>query len=233
MPWRPPNLSRSQKVMAACCPTGPGLGHRRMQTQCKLPDTCGSLNCATEFVSFFDECSTVQSTANFKRFYANCKELQTQSQRMLLEPVSVQMFKVAIATKPPPPPPKHHSSQKPPPSSSDVKEYHAVCNSAAISHCVPTCNATHHGYELLATIDGMDTKFSCNVAHALYSWVGAASEGGYLGADVQSFFSAVVSSASGSYLLTLTKDAKIRSRLTVRPGQKVSINGDKSGKYLP
>jgi hypothetical protein len=62
------------------------------------------------------------------------------------------------------------------------QEYHAVCSSATISDCVPTCNATRHGYELLATIDGTDTKFSCNIAHGLYSWVGAASEGGYLAA---------------------------------------------------
>ena len=61
---------------------------------------------------------------------------------------------------------------------------------------MPECNAEHHGYELLATIDGTDTKFSCNLAHGLYSWMGAASEGGYLGADAQSFFSAVVSGAA-------------------------------------
>jgi hypothetical protein len=30
-------------------------------------------------------------------------------------------------------------------------------------------NPEHHGYELLATIDGMDTKFSCNLAHGPYS----------------------------------------------------------------
>jgi hypothetical protein len=53
---------------------------------------------------------------------------------------------------------------------------------------VPACNAEHHGYELLATIDGTDTKFSCNLAHGLYSWMGAASEGGYLGIDSDSFF---------------------------------------------
>ena len=46
---------------------------------------------------------------------------------------------------------------------------------------MPECNAEHHGYELLATIDGTDTKFSCNLAHGLYSWMGAASECEYDG----------------------------------------------------
>jgi hypothetical protein len=49
--------------------------------------------------------------------------------------------------------------------------------SADVVSCVPACNVEHHGYELLATIDGTDTKFSCNQAHDLYSWMGAASEG--------------------------------------------------------
>ena len=161
-----------------------------------------------------------------------------QSKRMLLQPVSVQMFKIAIATKPPPsaaspgppPPSKPHSSPPPPPHASAVQEYHAVCSSATIETCVPTCNATHHGYVLLATIDGTDTKFSCNVAHGLYSWVGAASEGGYLGVDFQAFFSAVSSGAAGNYLVTMIAAAGISTALTVRAGQIVSINGGGSGK---
>ena len=101
-----------------------------------------------------------------------------------------------------------------------------MCSSAAIMGCVPTCNASHHGYELLATIDGTDTKFSCNIAHGLYSWMGAASEGGYLGADAHSFFSAVVSGAAGSYIVTLTGDAGISTDLLIQPGQDVHISGD-------
>ena len=84
----------------------------------------------------------------------------------------------------------------------------------------------HHGYELLATIDGTDTKFSCNLAHGLYSWMGAASEGGYLGSDFASFVSAVVSGAAGSYLVTLTEDAGIGTDLVIQPGQDVHISGD-------
>ena len=92
--------------------------------------------------------------------------------------------------------------------------------------CVPTCNATHHGFELLATIDGTDTKFSCNLAHQQYSWVGAAALGGYLGQDLAAFLSAVISGAAGTYALTQLADADVRTDLVVQPGQRVLISGD-------
>ena len=67
----------------------------------------------------------------------------------------------------------------------------------AAEDCIPECNAARHGFILLLNLDGDDTNLSCNLAHGLYSWMGAASEGGYLGADdAQSFFSAVVSGAA-------------------------------------
>jgi hypothetical protein len=122
----------------------------------------------------------------------------------------------------PPPPPDATSGED----QAGVTQYHAVCTSADVASCVPPCNAEYHGYELLATIDGTDTKFSCNLAHGLYSWMGAASEGGYLGADAQSFFSAVSSGAAGSYFVTLTVDAGIGTDLIIQPGQDVHISGD-------
>jgi hypothetical protein len=70
----------------------------------------------------------------------------------------------------------------------------------------------------------MDTKLSCNLAHGLHSWVGLASEGGYLGVDVQSFCSSVSSGAAGSYVLTLSRDAGTSADLIIRPGQRVHIN---------
>ena len=91
--------------------------------------------------------------------------------------------------------------------------------------CVPPCNAEYHGYMLLLNIDGDDSKFSCNLAHGLYSWMGAASEGGYLGADAQSFVSAVVSGAAGTYVLSLMEDADIVMDLVVELGQNVVIRG--------
>jgi hypothetical protein len=62
-------------------------------------------------------------------------------------------------------------------------------------------NADHHGYELLETIGGTGTKF--NVAHGLYlaGW-DLPPEGSYL--DSASFFSAVLSGATGNSIVTLT-----------------------------
>jgi hypothetical protein len=95
----------------------------------------------------------------------------------------------------------------------------------AAEACIPECGADTHGWILLLNLDGTDTKFSCSLAHGLYSWMGAASEGGYLGADAQSFFSAVVSGAAGSYIVTLTADAGISTDLVIQPGQDVHISG--------
>ena len=58
--------------------------------------------------------------------------------------------------------------------------------------------------------------------------MGAATEGGYLGNDVQSFLSAVISGAAGFYAVTVTEDAGIGTDLTIQPGQNVQISGDPS-----
>ncbi len=53
-------------------------------------------------------------------------------------------------------------------------------------------------------------------------------DGGYLGSDVEAFFSAVVSGAAGVYVGVLLQDAGIETDLVVRPGQRVSVSGDPS-----
>eukprot|EP01050_Picozoa_sp_SAG11_P007863 SAG11_NODE_668_length_7841_cov_10.134461_2_plen_312_part_00 len=60
----------------------------------------------------------------------------------------------------------------------------------------------------------------------LFSWVGAAALGGFLGRNVQAFVSAVISGAAGTYVLTLTEDADVGTDLVVQPGQSVIISGD-------
>jgi hypothetical protein len=105
-------------------------------------------------------------------------------------------------------------------------QYHAQCTTANILTCVPACNATRHGYELLATIGGTDTTFSCNLANLLYSWIGAAALGGFLGHNVAAFVSAVISGAAGTYVLTLVEDADVSIDLVFQPGQHVIISGD-------
>ena len=112
--------------------------------------------------------------------------------------------------------------------SSLAHQLNLQCTDASLTaeDCVPPCNAEYHGYMLLLNLDGDDSKFSCNLAHGLYSWVGAASEGGYLGADAQSFFSAVISGAAGRYIVTLTADAGINTDVVIQPAQEVRIGGD-------
>ena len=94
--------------------------------------------------------------------------------------------------------------------------------------CVPECSPELHGYMLLLNIEGEDSKLSCELHHELYSWVGSATDGGYLGADYAVLFSAVVSGAAGIYVGMLLEDAGIHLDLTIQPGQTVSISGDPS-----
>ena len=239
---------RTNAAMDACCPaTAGGGGHRRTQASCELPDACPSMECASVFLPFMADCDTLLSqmdvpVAQLQIFATSCQGQQAS----MLQPVDVQMFRVRVSTEgaaqsgamfpgsggsglppldplqPLPPPPAAPQAGE---DATEVEQYHAECSSTDIESCVPACNAEHHGYELLATIDGTDTKFSCNLAHGLFSWVGAASEGGYLGSDSASCFSAVVG-AAGSYILTLTGGAGIGTDLMIKPGQDVHISGD-------
>jgi hypothetical protein len=70
------------------------------------------------------------------------------------------------------------------------------------------------------------SRYSCELHHGLHSWVGAATDGGYLGSDVRAFVSAVLSGAAGYYALELTGDAGVGMDLMIRPGQDVHISGD-------
>eukprot|EP01051_Picozoa_sp_SAG22_P017438 SAG22_NODE_2690_length_2307_cov_46.005435_1_plen_633_part_10 len=230
-----------------------GNGHRLQEfVGCdSLPPTC-SLECSYQFISIFDNCHDqalmrgllAEELADWTSFYAVCSEVEQSAAEMgALQPVNVRMFRIMISsdaaqsqaemfgggqTQPiigplpelPPPPPASTSDF----GSTEVQEYHAQCTTSNILTCVPACNATHHGYELLANIDGTDTKFSCNLANMLFSWVGAAALGGYLGSDVKAFLSAVLSGASGTYFLhTQIAALEINTDLIIRPGQHVRV----------
>eukprot|EP01052_Picozoa_sp_SAG31_P015179 SAG31_NODE_968_length_10678_cov_4.493619_3_plen_625_part_00 len=241
-------------MFAACCPTSGGNGgHRRfLQSQgCDvLPNTCPS-DCAPLFIAFFEGCQIMINDLSpaeqqeFAALYTDCNEVEQQSAMANLQPVDVKMFRITInqeaeqqaamansGSSAPSPPfgpvvlPPSGSPPAPSPGPTEVQEYHAQCTTQNIMTCVPDCNATHHGFELLATIDGTDTKFSCTLANMLFSWVGAAALGGYLGRNVQAFVSAVISGAVGTYVLTLDVDADVGTDLVVQPGQNVIISGD-------
>eukprot|EP01046_Picozoa_sp_COSAG06_P054737 COSAG06_NODE_9843_length_1805_cov_5.563306_1_plen_524_part_01 len=99
--------------------------------------------------------------------------------------------------------------------------------------CVPTCNEDIHGFLLLLNINGNDNKLSCELQHGLYSWVGSSTDGGYLGPDIQTFFSAVTSGAAGVYVGTLVEDAGVSTTMVVTAGQSISISGDPSLEEAP
>ena len=188
--------------------------------------------------------------ADFQSLAASCEELQVGAGEML-QPVAVQMFRVMVtegaahqagAMFPGGAAGSRWRWARARPSTST-----ASCASSAPRccrrrrdrrHAVPCCLHLRRHRELcagvqrtasrlraLATINGTDTKFSCNLAHGLFSWMGAATEGGFLGADSASFLSAVVSGAAGSYIVTLAADVGISTDLTITPGQTVSVSG--------
>eukprot|EP01047_Picozoa_sp_COSAG01_P054903 COSAG01_NODE_6052_length_3878_cov_97.784334_3_plen_643_part_00 len=105
-----------------------------------------------------------------------------------------------------------------------VHEFQLVCSDGS-TNCVPRCDSHLRGDLLLLALNGEDSKYSCEVHRGQYSWVGAATDGGYLGSDAQAFVSAVLSGAAGYYALALSQDASIAVDLVILPGQDVRING--------
>jgi hypothetical protein len=97
---------------------------------------------------------------------------------------------------------------------------------ADVDDCVPVCSEALHGDLLLANIDGEDSKYSCELHHGQFSWMGAASDGGYLGRDSIAFLSSLLSGAAGAYILTVIEDADINTDARIEPGMHVSIIGD-------
>jgi hypothetical protein len=107
-------------------------------------------------------------------------------------------------------------------------EFNLVCADTTVGSCVPACSQALRGDLLMMNLNGEDSKYSCELHHGLHSWVGAATDGGYLGSDARAFVSAVLSGAAGYYALALTGDAGVGVDLTIRPGQGVRIVGDRS-----
>jgi hypothetical protein len=108
------------------------------------------------------------------------------------------------------------------------------CNDGtAADECIPDCSAELHGFLLLLNVDGEDSKLSCELHHDIYSWCGAAADGGYLGNDAQLFFSAVLTGAPGVFVGKMSEDAGVYTDLTVRAGQIVTIVGDSAVESHP
>ena len=61
-------------------------------------------------------------------------------------------------------------------SSSIAMQLGVECTEDGVSDgdCIPECNVEVHGFLLLLNIDGSDMKFTCQLHHTLYSWIGGA-----------------------------------------------------------
>ena len=110
-----------------------------------------------------------------------------------------------------------------------VQEFRCECGSSAdISTCIPVCDESIHGFELLLTIDQSDLRVSCKLHFGLYSWAGAVSEGSYFGDDVKLFMSMLVSGAGGRYILKLRVSPNVGTLVTIQLNQEVHISGDRA-----
>ena len=200
---------RAQDVARRCKPADLTARAAEVTTECcdepdedctgGTPHTCNA-GCAAAFLPFWGECRSAlgKDSGRFEAAVALCE---------------------AAA----PDPPASATSL------SLAEQLNVQCtDGTATDDCVPTCTADLHGVLLLLNIDGEDSKLSCELHHALYSWVGAATDGGYLGSDIRTLVSAVVSGAAGVYVGMLVEDAGISTALVVTPGQSVSVTGDPS-----
>ena len=93
--------ARTDEAMDACCPaaSGSGNGHRLLQADCALPDTCPSAECAATFTAFFDDCTDMlgaNELARLRDFYANCQQLESEAQLMLDGAEPAMIFHVLV-----------------------------------------------------------------------------------------------------------------------------------------
>ena len=66
----------------------------------------------------------------------------------------------------------------------------------------------------------------CEIGDFVYSWIGAAALGGYLGKNAAAFASGVISGVAGAYQLGLPSDAVIDTDQVIQLGQIAQISGD-------
>ena len=120
-----------------------------MQVDCPLPEVCPNVGCAEVFDTFYTSCrSELAATPELDRLAS----LAASCDDMLAS--------------------AHGSSVVHQLNLDSILE----CTDDSTENCVPPCNMEYHGFILLLNIDGVDSKYSCNLAHGLYSWLGAASQ---------------------------------------------------------
>jgi hypothetical protein len=98
--------------------------------------------------------------------------------------------------------------------------------------CVPECSEAYHGYLLLLNIESDDSKLSCELHRGLYSWVGAANDGGFMGHDAHMFLAAIRSHAPGLFFLAISEDLSTKSMADIIDSQTASMRGGtRDGKW--
>ena len=186
------------QVNSACC-AGPD-----QDCSSGAPTSC-TAGCAATFLPFWAQCSSALQGSQLNSVVAMCQAT-----------VASNAGQGTSGTH------QHGASGNT--GGSAVHEFDLVCaDGSAVDRCVPACSAALRGDLLLMNLNGDDTKYSCELHHGLHSWVGAATDGGYLGADVKAFISALIAGAAGFYQVTVGAMLSVAVDLTVRPGQTVSI----------
>jgi hypothetical protein len=109
-----------------------------------------------------------------------------------------------------------------------VQEFAMVCPDMVSTHnCVPKCRESINGDMLLLNIDGDDTKMTCELhQHTLYSWMGAAGDGGFIGHDHAAFISSVLSHAPGIFSLIVSDSIEVGTAVDMVAGQSATIIGE-------
>ena len=242
-----------QTMLASCCPDGGG-GHRReLQSGhgcAAFPDTC-SVACSVIFNEFYEDCHEsmiasmpVAEQAEFDSFYGACTEAAQQAAAALEGASPAMIFHVVVEVEqqaatanggggsgsdpsqfgpvnlPPTPSPSSDAG-----GAVAAQEFRRVCTTVNLHSCVPECNAVTYGFLLSIEIDGRGTVLTCNKVDGRFSWQGQASLGGYIGEDIESLVSSVVSGAAGTFLGTVTEDAGVLADLTIEPAQLLLLVG--------
>jgi hypothetical protein len=102
-----------------------------------------------------------------------------------------------------------------------VQQFAMICpDGATTENCVPPCTEALNGDELLLNIFGEDTRMTCELHLTLYSWVGAAGDGGFIGHDHVIYISSVLSHASGIFSLIVIESVAVA---TTRETKSASI----------
>eukprot|EP01051_Picozoa_sp_SAG22_P007248 SAG22_NODE_503_length_9694_cov_13.573736_4_plen_708_part_00 len=251
-------VTRVADINAACCSGGHRLLQDASEGCAHLPKHC-SATCAPVFIAFQEECEEMMEQAGFdmqqvERLHESCLEqvrvdqgscgaqigrrvlqrldgaagtaVNTGATAAMIIPLTIitdentGMLTVLGQNG-------RRSLQA---GAETVQEFRCECGSSTdISACIPMCDESVHGFELLLTIDQSDIRVSCKLHLGLYSWAGAVSEGSYFGEDPNLFLSMLVSGAEGSYHLQLAVSPTVVIAVNLVAGQTAMMRGQADG----